>query len=120
MTQLASSATAAKPTPTPAPAPASEGKPGDFDFLTGEWRIHNKMLDKGKWIEFAGEATVYGILNGVVSIEELRIPARGFSGMGLRALDVEKKIWSDHWVNSKSGVVTSPGQCWHLLHRRKN
>ena len=24
--------------------------------------------------------------------------------------DVEKKIWSDHWVNAKSGVVTTPGQ----------
>ena len=54
------------------------------------------------------EATVVGILGGIASIEELRIPARGFSGMGLRLLDVEKKIWSDHWVNAKSGVVAVP------------
>jgi hypothetical protein len=86
------------------------GKPGDFDFLTGEWRIHNRYLEKGAWIEFPGEATVVGILHGVVSVEELRIPARGFAGMGLRALDVEKKVWVDHWVNAKSGVVPVPGQ----------
>lgn len=90
--------------------PAPVGKPGDFDFLTGEWRIHNKFREGGKWLEFPAEATVVGILGGIASIEELRIPARGFSGMGLRLLDVEKKIWSDHWVNAKSGVVAVPGQ----------
>jgi len=90
--------------------PAPVGKPGDFDFLTGEWRIHNRFREGEKWIEFPGEATVVGILGGVASVEELRIPARGFSGMGLRLLDVEKKIWSDHWVNAKSGVVAVPGQ----------
>jgi len=90
--------------------PPLRGKPGDFDFLSGEWRIHNRMLEKGEWIEFPGEATVVGILQGIASIEELRIPARGFSGMGLRLLDVEKQVWSDHWVNAKSGVVAVPGQ----------
>jgi len=90
--------------------PAPVGKPGDFDFLTGEWRIHNKFREGEKWIEFPAEATVVGILGGIASVEELRIPARGFSGMGLRLLDVEKKIWSDHFVNAKSGVVAVPGE----------
>lgn len=91
-------------------APGATGQPGDFDFLTGEWRIHNRFLEGDRWIEFPGEATVVAILAGICSIEELRIPARNFSGMGLRLLDVEKKVWSDHWVNAKSGVVTVPGQ----------
>lgn len=91
-------------------APPPLGRPGDFDFLTGEWRIHNRFLEGETWIEFPGEATVVGILAGICSVEELRIPARGFSGMGLRLLDAEKKVWSDHWVNAKSGVVAVPGQ----------
>lgn len=94
----------------PLPATPTPGRPGDFDFLTGEWRIHNHMIASGAWIEFEGEATVRGILAGICSIEELRIPARNFSGMGLRLLDVENRIWSDHWVNSSSGVVSTPGQ----------
>jgi hypothetical protein len=94
----------------PIPGTPTPGKPGDFDFLTGEWRIANLSIVNGAWLEYAGEASVYRILNGIGSVEELRIPARGFSGMGLRMLDVEKKIWSDHWVNAKSGVVTTPGQ----------
>jgi hypothetical protein len=87
--------------------PAATGKPGDFDFLSGEWRIKNRRRKGAEWDEFDSEATVHGILKGVVSVEELRIPARNFSGMGLRALDIERKLWADFWVNAKSGVVGS-------------
>ena len=93
-------AEAAKPKPT--------GKPGDFEFLTGKWKIANRMLKEGTWDEFEGEATVFSILRGIASIEELRIPARNFSGMGLRLLDIENKLWADYWVNSEGGVLTPP------------
>lgn len=94
------------------PATPSPGKPGDFDFLAGEWRIDNwrKRSAEAPWERFEGEATCWTILAGVGSVEELRIPARNFSGMGLRLLDVERRAWSDFWVNAKSGVLTSPGQ----------
>ena len=93
--------------------PAPEGKAGDFDFLAGTWKIKHRKLKvaHGKeWDEFEGEATCWTILGGVGSVEELRIPSRGFSGMGLRLLDVQKKVWNDFWVNGKSGVLTVPGQ----------
>lgn len=97
--------------PMPAlPTVRTPGQPGDFDFLTGEWRIHNRSIVNGEWLEYPGEATVHAILAGVGSVEELRIPARNFSGMGLRLLDVENRVWSDHWVNARSGVMTVPGQ----------
>lgn len=88
------------------------GQPGDFDFLTGEWRIANRMLQPGsqdEWLEFPGEATCWSILGGVGSIEELRIPARDFSGMGLRLLHRERGVWSDFWVNAKSGELSADG-----------
>lgn len=88
--------------------PVATGKPGDFDFLSGNWNIKNRQLKNGTWETFDGEATVHGILAGGASVEELRIPARNFSGMGLRLLDVEKRLWADHWVNGKSGVLTPP------------
>ena len=105
--QDASLAPDAVPPLTASPPP---GRPGDFDFLTGEWRIRNRSLVNGEWLEYPGEATVYRILAGGGSVEELRIPARSFSGMGLRLLDVEKRIWSDHWVNARSGVIFTPGE----------
>ncbi|MDQ1919299.1 hypothetical protein [Massilia pseudoviolaceinigra] len=88
-----------------AQAPTASGKPGDFDFLSGEWTIRHKQLNGKQWESFEGEATVIGMLGGLASVEELRIPARNFSGMGLRILDVEKKLWADHWCNKKNGVL---------------
>lgn len=101
----------ARPARADAKKPAETGKPGDFDFLTGEWKIHNKQPKDGGFDEFEGEASVTSILGGIASIEELRIPARKFSGMGLRLLDVERKLWADFWVNAKSGVL-GPLPAW--------
>jgi len=107
MAGLAADAAAAAALPAPPP-----GKPGDFDFLAGRWTISHRRLKKtgtDDWDVFKGEATCWTILAGVGSVEELRIPERGFSGMGLRLLDAEKKVWSDFWVSGKSGVLTTPG-----------
>jgi hypothetical protein len=96
----------------PLPQTPTRGKPGDFDFLAGDWVIQHQRLPAGRdaWDSFEGTATCWTILAGVGSVEELRIPARDFSGLGLRLLDVEKGQWSDFWVNGKQGVLTMPGQ----------
>ena len=95
----------------PLKKPPTPGKPGDFDFLTGDWKIANKWRAKttDTYLEFPGESSVRGILKGVVSVEELRIPARDFSGMGLRTLDLEQKVWTDFWVNGKQGIMGREG-----------
>jgi hypothetical protein len=81
---------------------------GDFAFLAGEWRIANRMMHEGAWIEFPGEASVHSVLAGNGSIEELRIPARNFSGLGIRLYDPERRAWKDHWVNGQQRVVNDP------------
>ncbi|MFN7977533.1 MAG: hypothetical protein U0P30_05310 [Vicinamibacterales bacterium] len=88
-----------------ATAPAS-GRPGDFDFLTGTWRIHHRRPKAdGSWDEFDGEATCWSVLGGAGHIEELRIPVRDFSGIGIRLLDPATSRWNDVWVNGKSRVL---------------
>lgn len=84
---------------------AATGKAGDFDFLSGHWTIAHRRLMGDEWDSFDGEASVHSILGGVASVEELRIPSRHFSGMGLRLLDVERRLWADYWVNRASGVL---------------
>jgi hypothetical protein len=99
--------------PVPAvPSKPTPGKPGDFKFLDGEWRIKHfwRATPKDEWISFEGEATCWSIMGGVGSVEELRIPVRDFHGMGLRLLDLEKRVWSDYWVNAKSGALGRDGQ----------
>lgn len=99
------------PVPT-LPTQPTPGRPGDFDFLNGEWRIEHfrQLPGRRDRDHFEGEATCWSLLGGRGSVEELRIPARQFSGMGLRLLDAEKAQWSDFWVNAKSGVLSTPGQ----------
>lgn len=106
---LATPAVHAAPAPTPPPAVRPPGRPGDFDFLSGEWKISHRRLKGAEWDLFDGEATCWAVLGGVGSIEELRIPARNFSGMGIRLLDLETKVWSDFWVNGRVGVLAPPG-----------
>jgi hypothetical protein len=84
---------------------------GDFDFLAGEWRIHNRRLKDGTadvWEEFAGAATVHRVMGGQASIEELRIPSDKFRGMGVRVWRPKEGQWTDHWTGSYDGVVNAP------------
>lgn len=88
------------------------GQPGEFDFLAGNWRIRHRRLkpaSRNEWDEFEGEASCWTILGGFGSVEELRIPARDFMGLGLRLLNVETRVWADHWVNAKTSALTLPG-----------
>ncbi len=93
------------------PPALAPGQPGDFDFLAGRWRIHHRRQKPDKtWDEFDGEATCWTILAGTGSVEELRIPARDFSGLGLRLLNPKTHLWDDYWVNGKERAFDgSPG-----------
>ena len=97
--------------PETPPRKAPRGRAGEFDFLAGSWQIQHRQLQKdGKtWDEFPGEATCWTVLGGVGSIEELRIPARNFAGLGIRLLDLENELWNDFWVNARSGVLGAAG-----------
>jgi len=110
----ASAAATDEPSPSAAmrralPPQRTPGRPGDFDFLNGHWKIQHQRRKEDSWDRFEGEARCDGLLGGVCSVEELLIPARGFSGMGLRLLDVKARRWSDFWVNAASGALTTPG-----------
>lgn len=96
---------------TMAGAKKAEGQIGDFNFLAGRWKIHHRRLKGNKrteWDEFDGEATCWTVLGGAGSIEELRIPARDFSGLGIRLLDPQTGLWADFWVNGRDRVLTGP------------
>jgi hypothetical protein len=85
--------------------------PGDFDFLTGEWRIdHSRRPDPSKeeWTNFSSSASVHRVLDGMGSIEELRKPDRSFMGMGVRVWLPEQAKWADHWTSAANGIVNPP------------
>ena len=84
---------------------------GDFDFLTGHWRIQHRRLKHGTkcdWQRFESSATVYPVLDGMGSIEELREPDGSPMGMGIRVWRSELGQWADHWTGADNGVVNAP------------
>jgi hypothetical protein len=84
---------------------------GDFDFLTGEWKIKIRKFDTsgpdGK-SERDASATVHRVLGGAGSIEELRKGDGSLWGMGVRVWRPETKRWADHWTSAEDGVVNQP------------
>jgi hypothetical protein len=89
------------------------GRPGDFDFLLGHWQVHNRRLrqrhaGRTEWDEFPATSQAWVMLDGAVSVDEMRFPTQAFSGMTLRTLDPATKRWSIYWINSTNGQLFPP------------
>ncbi|MBL0086803.1 MAG: hypothetical protein IPP87_19125 [Ideonella sp.] len=84
-----------------------------FAFLAGHWRVqHRKLKDPlsgtEEWNEFDGSATFMSLVDGVVSVEELRDAQGKPFGGAMRTFDRERRVWSDSWVGVRDGVL-QPG-----------
>jgi len=87
----------------------------DFDFLTGTWKVHHKLL-KGRlsgsteWDEFEGTCVDKKILNGLGNFDEvIMYTATGtFNAVALRLFDINSKEWSIYWAAGTSGMLDVP------------
>ena len=84
-----------------------------FTFLNGEWRVHNRKLKeplsgRTEWTEFETQAKFFTLLDGLVSVEELRDAVGAPFGSAMRTFNREKRTWSDAWVSARDGVLQSP------------
>jgi len=85
----------------------------DFDFLVGTWNVENRRLrERGvgsdQWDEFPATMTLVQRLDGVVNVDQIDFPTKGFSGLTLRSFDLEQHRWSIYWINSERGVLDPP------------
>jgi len=101
------------PTTRSAIAPGFVGRPHDFDFLVGRWDVRNRRLKQRhvgctEWDDFPGLEQASTCLNGIVSVDEIDFPTRGFGGVTVRTLDLATQRWAIHWINSRSGVLEPP------------
>ena len=84
-----------------------------FDFIHGRWTIVNRRLKTRNagaedWDVFPSASTCEPRLGGVANVEEVACPARGWTGMALRALDLQTGLWSIWWLNSLDGQLQPP------------
>lgn len=97
-----------------APPRVDTPKPtSDFDFLVGEWDMHNQrrrraLGEPASWYELESKMKVYSYFDGAISFDEGWFPTEGFRGATLRLFNPESKTWSIHWINSLRGALETP------------
>jgi hypothetical protein len=84
-----------------------------FSFLDGEWQVHNKKLKEPltgrvEWTEFKTTASFFSLLDGLVSVEELRDAEGTPFGSAMRSFDRMRRIWLDAWVSASNGILQTP------------
>jgi hypothetical protein len=89
---------------------------GDFDFLHGTWRIHNRRLrqplgESEEWYEFEGRSVERPFWDGRGNLEEYdaTLPdGTALRGIALRLYDPQAKRWTIHWSNGANGTLDPP------------
>ncbi len=104
--------------PMPAQTLAGDGGPDGvhgFDFLHGQWRIHNRRLrcpltGSTEWYEFEGSSTERPFWNGQGNLEEYEgdSPDGKIRGLALRLYNPQSRQWSIHWANGAQGTRDRP------------
>lgn len=87
----------------------------DFDFWMGSWEQRHRrrkewLADCDEWIEFESKGVAWPILDGLGNADELRTDfAGGFIGMSFRFFDLEARLWSIYWADSRhTGLLDPP------------
>jgi hypothetical protein len=98
---------------------SSTSSPGDFDFLVGKWKMHNRRLNKRlenckDWTEFDSSDENLKILSGNADMDTYsttEMPGeegKRFEGVTLRLFNPKTRLWSLYWVASNVGVLDPP------------
>lgn len=97
--------------------PAYIGRPHDFDFLCGAWRVDNRRLRRRlagctEWDRFEARHQGFSLLGGILSVDEM--VAEPLAGSAVRVLDLAQRRWAIHWVARGGGVLLPPVHGgWH-------
>ncbi len=94
----------------PGAKPSATSSKNDFDFLTGEWNVHNKKLKSrldncNEWLEFDATQEMRKVLNGIGNVDIMKavIDEKEYEGMAIRLFDPATKLWSIYWADNKDG-----------------
>jgi hypothetical protein len=84
-----------------------------FDFLVGEWTVHNRRLrrplaDSDEWYESHATASSTTLHNGAISVDEMWYADEGFAGTSFRTYQPSEDLWTIYWVNSTNGHLQPP------------
>ncbi len=95
--------------------PSATSSANDFDFLCGNWTIHNRRLKdrlagNDEWIDFPAYHRFTKILLGIGNIDSFsaNVDGKAFEGMSLRLFNPKTRLWSIYWADSTFGNLETP------------
>jgi hypothetical protein len=95
--------------------PAASSSQHDFDFLQGNWQVHNRKLRSRlnnctEWIEFPAAQELRKILLGMGNTDTFSTTFDGkpFEGMTLRLFNPATRLWSIYWADSNAVTMDPP------------
>jgi hypothetical protein len=95
--------------------PSKASSKHDFDYLLGNWTLHNYKLKKRlansrEWFEFEASIENTALLNGIGNLDVYRavFDGRPYEGVALRLFNPATRLWSIHWTDSNIGALGSP------------
>lgn len=90
----------------------------DFDFLIGDWtvtneRLRERLVGSTEWETFNAFSRVEKVMqapDGTFggNLDQMAVPARGFTGMTLRLYNPGTKLWSIYWSDTRSFRLFPP------------
>jgi hypothetical protein len=95
--------------------PSKSSTQNDFDFLVGQWMIHNRKLksrlsNSNEWIEFDALQEMRKVLAGIGNVENIsaNINGKPYEGMAVRLFNPTTRLWSIYWADNNSGTMEKP------------
>ena len=84
----------------------------DFDFIFGDWAIHNRKLrdvtdpDCTQWVEFATTSHAEPMFGGLAHVDRIVCgpdgPGGPWEGFTLRQFDPRDRVWRIWWASTRS------------------
>lgn len=95
--------------------PSSNSNADDFDFLQGDWLVHNRKLKSRlsgcqEWLNFDAEQKMFKVLGGKGNIDFMSTNLEGlyYEGMTLRLYNPETRLWSIYWADNQYLTLEKP------------
>jgi hypothetical protein len=70
--------------------------------------LKKRWVGSTDWDVFPGSLRCESRMGGIVNIDEVDFPTKGWSGMTVRTFDTEKRQWFLYWINSRTGKLFPP------------
>jgi hypothetical protein len=99
--------------PTPVGETPPTGDIHDFDYQLGSWtainrRMKHRWTANPEWETFSGHDRYEILMDGMVNLDVVVFPQKGFSGTTVRVFNLARRQWFIYWISSKDGVLTPP------------